>query len=343
MIKYKQDEAGDIHEAVNMSTGQSVSPKEWAQMNAGTLGETLTKEKKSAEQKYNVEENLAENKKIEGYKAFAPIMKRFADEKYQLSRDLIGSGLNPDQIAHYLSFGKQKISTSEALSNAANKLGSLTEGKTNSLSEQDSFGLRAVLKPFGFGVTADGKVVNTKGEDVSKTELNQLQNNLNQSAQKEASFDRTAEQAALGQLFGNLGGKQQDNILRLRELNDSFEKKMGEMRQTYGTLPFLVDTEPFRALTSPNRFSAQTDVLRHNADIIEKYANNRAEQLKIFEANGQTPKAGQIMSAFTKTPAYDESEKELKQAIERVKKLDNFRNTDSSILFASEVWSIADK
>jgi len=37
------------------------------------------------------------------------------------------------------------------------------------------------------------------------------------------------------------------------------------------------------------------------------------------------------------------NEKELKQAIERVKKLDNFRNTDSSILFASEVWSIADK
>jgi len=317
MIRYKQDEVGDISEAVNMSTGQPVGPKEWATLNAGTLGESLVKEKKLAEQKFNVEENLKEQKQIEGYKAFAPIIKRFADEKYQLSRDLIGSGLNADQIAHYLSFGKQKVSNSESLSNAANQLGSLSEGKTNSVSEQDSFGLRTVLKPFGFSVTADGKIVNSKGEDASKTELKQLQNNLSQSAQKESSFDRTAEQAAIGQLFGPLGAKQQDNILRLRELNDSFEKKSSEMRQQYGTLPFLVDTEPFSALTSPNRFAAQADVLRHNADIIDKYYSDRSSQIKIFESAGQVPKAGQIMSAFTRTPAYDESEKELRQAIKK--------------------------
>lgn len=315
MIRYKQDETGARFDAVNMATGKPLTEKEFAELNVGAIGEALTKEKKTLEQNFNVTENLAENKKIEGYKAFAPIMNRFADEKKQLSQAIIGSGLNADQVAHYLSFGKQKVSNSEALSNAANQMGQLSEGKTNSVSETDSFGIKAALKPFGFGVTTDGRVVNTKGEDASKTELKQLQNVLSQSAQRESSFDRTAEQAALGALFGPLSSKLQDQVLRLRELNDSFERKMGEMRSAYGTLPFLVDTEPFSALTSPNRFSAQADVLKHNASIIEKYASNRAEELKIFESAGQVPKPGAIMSAFTKTTAYDESEKELKQAI----------------------------
>jgi hypothetical protein len=317
MIRYKEDEVGDRFDAVNMATGQSISPTEFANLNAGALGEALTKEKKSQEQKFSVDENLAEGKKIEGYQAFAPIMRRFADEKQQLSKELIGSGLNADQVSYYLSFGKQKVSNSESLSNAANQMGQLSEGKTKSLSEQDTFGLKAALKPFGFGIGADGKVVNTKGEEASKTELKQLQNILSQSAQKELSFDRTSEQAALGALFGPLSSQQQDRILRLRELNDSFEKKMGEMRSTYGAIPFLVETEPFSALTSPNRFSAQADVLRHNANIIDKYASNRAEQLKVFDSAGQVPKPGQIMSAFTKTAAYDESEKELKQSIRK--------------------------
>jgi hypothetical protein len=317
MIRYKQDETGAISEPINMATGQPLSEKEFAQLNVGTLGEALTKEKKTQEQNFNVQENLAENKKIEGYKAFAPIMNRFAEEKKQLSQAIIGSGLNADQVAHYLSFGKQKVSATESLSNAANQMGQLSEGKTKSVSEQDSFGLKTILKPFGFNVTSDLKVVNNKGEEASKTELKQLQNILNQSAQKESSFDRTAEQAALGALFGPLTPKLQDQVLRLRELNDSFERKMSEMRSTYGTLPFLADTEPFSALTSPNRFSAQADVLKHNASIIEKYAANRADQLKIFESAGQVPKPGAIMSAFTKTAAYDESEKELKQAIKK--------------------------
>lgn len=317
MIKYKQDEVGDISNPVYVANNQPVSQAEWAKINAGALGEKLTTEKKTSEQKFNLEEKLAEDKKVQGYQAFAPIMRRFADDKQQLSQELIGSGLNADKVAYYLSFGKQKIATSESLSNAADKLGSITQGKTNSLSKEDSFGLATVLKPFGYGVDANGKVINKKGEEASKTELNQLQSYLNQSASKEASFDRTAEQAAMGDLFGPLSSKQQDRLLRLRELNDSFEKKMGDMRREFGTLPFLVETEPFSALTSPNRFSAQADVIRHNANIIDKFATDRAEQLKIFESNGQLPKAGQIMSAFTKTPAYDQSEKDLKEAIKK--------------------------
>jgi hypothetical protein len=315
LIKYKQDEVGDISNPVYLSNGQTVSESEWAKINAGALGEKLTTEKKTKEQEFNVSENQKENKQIQGYQAFAPIIKRFADDKQKLSQELIGSGLNADQVATYISFGKQKLANSESLSNAANKLGSLTEGKENSLSKQDSFGLNGVLRGFGFSVGADGKVTNRKGETATKSELSQLQTNLNQAASKESSFDRDAEQAALGALFGPLSSRQQDNILRLRELNDSFEKKLGEMKREYGSLPFLVDTEPFSALTSPNRFSAQADVLRHNADVIEKYAANRNEQMKIFESNGQTPKAGEIMSAFTRTPAYDESENNLKKAI----------------------------
>jgi len=317
LIKYKQDEVGDISSPVYMATGQKVSESEWAKINAGALGEKLTTDKKTAEQKFTLEEKLKEDKQIQGYQAFAPIIKRFADDKQKLSQELIGSGLNADQVATYLSFGKQQLANAESLSNAANKLGSLTEGKENSLSKQDSYGLDGVLRGFGFSVGADGKIVNKKGESASRSELQQLQTNLSQAASKESSFDRTAEQAALGALFGPLSSRQQDNILRLRELNDSYEKKLGEMKQNYGTLPFLVDTEPFSALTSPNRFAAQADVLRHNADVIQKYAANRSEQMKIFESNGQLPKAGEVMSAFTRTPAYDESERNLKDSIKR--------------------------
>jgi hypothetical protein len=60
---------------------------------------------------------------------------------------------------------------------------------------------------------------------------------------------------------------------------------------------------------------AKGEAMVHNADMIKQYANTRSEQLKIFDARGQNPSAGEMQAAFTRTPGYHQTADDLTNKI----------------------------
>jgi hypothetical protein len=318
LIRVDRDELGNIEKAYNMNTNKPVSQQEYAQLQAdGDIGKAITEERLKNKIKFDQDSANKENLQANAYSSFADKAIMAGEEKKRLSQELIASGLNDKQVAHYVSFGNQTVNNATSLSRASDKLNSLSKGKGSSFDESEQKGLKASLGgafyPFDFG--SHGELVKKDGSSLTQTDLDQLQKHVNESIHKESNYTRTNLQAALGKVFENLSASQQDRILRLMEVDSNYQKDLNNLKSDYGDLPFLINTDEFNALTSPNRANAQAESMIHNGTIVKAYKQFRDQAMEDFERLGHVPTAGEIMSGFVKSPVYQNASKLVKEKI----------------------------
>ena len=320
LIRVDKDELGNIEKAFNMNTGRPVTSEEYANLQAdGDIGKAITEERLKKKVAFDQESANKENAQANAYDAFAPKAIMAGEEKKRLSQELIGSDLSADQIQHYVSFGSQAINNATGLSRASDKLNSLTKGSGAHFDESEQKGLKASLGgdfyPFTFG--SHGELVKKDGSSISSSDLDQLQNHVNKSIQKESNYTRTNLQAALGDLLGGLSGSQQERILRLIEVDSNYQKDLNNLKSVHGDLPFLINTDEFNGLTSSNRAEAQAESMIHNGNVLRAYKQFRDAQMEDWERLGHVPAAGEIASGFTRSPYYKKASEDVKEKIKQ--------------------------
>ena len=148
-----------------------------------------------------------------------------------------------------------------------------------------------------------------------------MQSSLNNSLSKEDAFAGTAEQQALATRFKSMSRGQQDQILAMADLESQYAKDYKAIKDKFGVLPFMADTGAFDAIrTSANQAEAQAETILHNANMIEKFAQFRRNELKKFESLGQVPTAGDMLSAFVRSDEFKNSSKESRDKVFEIMK-----------------------
>jgi hypothetical protein len=235
--------------------------------------------------------------------AKAPIQKQLYSELRQRLQGLIGSELTDQQREAIGTFTNRSMGYSQTLSQGFNALQQKVDNKNANLSRAEQTALDAVMEKLGFKIGASGSITKKNGEAVTKTELGQAQDTLNNGNQFERNFSQSKEDFINQKVFSNLNAKEKESLGRVLDLQGTIEKNNLELNKN-GSLPFLINPKSYEIGNEFSRGEAMALIGEFNQDAIEAYGKWRTKQLEAYKKTGQIPNAGELEAAFTRTSEF---------------------------------------
>jgi len=306
-IEKTVNELGTVIKAVDANTGQPLTRAEVAARGGvvNSLQEAIGYQQNKDIAKFNTEAFNKANVATADYSAKAPELKEMYGELRQRLQNLSGSDLSEEQRKAIGSFTNRSLGYSQTVSEGLNALRQKVDNKNVSLSEAQQKSLSAVLERIGFRVGADGSIVNKSGEAVTKNELDQAQNSLTSGTQFDRNFTQSKQDFIQSEVFKGLGEAEMKNLGRVLDIQQMVEKTQLELSAKHGNLPFLVNPKSYQLGDEFVRGEALALIGEFNQDATQAFANWRKAQLARYPKS-QVPTAGELESAFARTPAFRE-------------------------------------
>jgi hypothetical protein len=249
------------------------------------------------------------NEVTNNFQAKAPVQKELYSELRQRLQGLAGSELTDKQRQAIGSFTNRSMGYSQTLSQGFNALQQKVDNKNANLSRAEQTALGAVMEKLNMKIDASGSVTKKNGEAVTKTELGQAQDTLNNGNQFERNFSQSKEDFINNKVFSNLGVKEKESLGRVLDLQGVIERNNLELNKN-GSLPFLINPKAYEIGNEFSRGEAMALIGEFNQDAIEAYGKWRAQQLQSYKRTGQVPNAGELESAFSRTPEFKDLKRE---------------------------------
>jgi hypothetical protein len=306
-IEKTKNELGRTLRAVDANTGQQLTREEVAARGGfvPSLQEAIGYKTKVEQAKFNTEAFNKANQATADYSAKAPELKEMYGELRQRLQNLSGADLSEEQRRAIGAFTNRSLGYSQTVSEGLNALRQKVDNKNVSLSEAQQKSLSAVLERIGFRVGADGSIINKSGEAVTKNELDQAQNSLTSGTQFDRNFTQSKQDFIQSEVFKGLSEAEMKNLGRVLDIQQMVEKTQLELSAKHGNLPFLVNPKSYQLGDEFVRGEALALIGEFNQDATQAFANWRKAQLARYPKS-QVPTAGELESAFARTPAFRE-------------------------------------
>jgi hypothetical protein len=258
----------------------------------------------------------------------AQMYELFKSQKFQ---DL----LSPDERSQLASFASRTVELGGNASKGATALDQYVRDGGRSLSEEQKKTLGTVLGPLGYKINAEGSIVDKEGQTVSNSKLKNLQQSGSFAKSFEQTFSQNVEQAKKEVMYSKMDAQEQqmfDNVIDIQKRIQMKKFELAEKHGAYANLPFLMSSNIPEMGDQFARFAVQERIGLRNADLIDKYADYRANMMKKYPP-GTAPSPGEIERAFTKTDIYKnalaEAQKEILTEMNRINKTMNTGTTIS--------------
>jgi hypothetical protein len=323
MLQQYENELGEIVKVVDVGSRREISPEEYAKIGGGrtSLENTLARKAQLENQKENLAEFNKNQKATGAWAAAAPELNTLYEQKQNMLKQLIGSGLNNKQLEELSSFTTRQIGSAQSMSKGFSDLDQFVRSRGTNVEESVKKGAQAAASKLGLRLSADGSITNAKGEKVDSNSLNQLQKSFSENNTSEQNFSQTQEQLAKNLVYKNLGLKEKQIFDSILEIDRRIESKTGKLSSEYGQPSFLVAPSAMGIADQFARAEVQAIQGRFNAAAIQEYEAWKADQLKNYPA-GQVPSPNELEKAFTKTQRYiDLKDKYMQESMDTRKRV----------------------
>lgn len=300
------NELGQIIGVVDSETGQQLDRNQVADRGGflTSLDNALGFQQQKEIAGFNAKAYAKASEATNEYAARAPELRNMYSELQQTLRNLNQADLSPEQRRAIGMFSSRTMGYSQTMSEGINALLQKSDNKNARLSESQTKALDAVLGRMKWKVSPSGSITNESGEVVSKSELNQAQNTLNNGAEFQRNFTQNKDDFIRSEVFKNLGAKEMQMLGRALDLQGNIEKSNLELSAKHGTLPFIINPKTYALGDEFARGEASALIGEFNQDVTELYSKWRQQQLQAYKRNGQTPNAGELEAAFANTPEF---------------------------------------
>jgi len=315
-LQYKVDENGDFHGAYD---GQrEISPEEFYKRTkfANGLDQTFGYLNDKANAQANADQTIKTKAIAATAAAAAPVMSTLYG---QLGEALTGlKDLPADVQAKALQFASSSIGTSQTQSQA---LAALEQGiKSGSIKEGSQIDTKLTT---GLGVEgvatlgAGGTLTFSDGTTKSLNDLKQMQSSSNLSNSIEQKYNQTKQDLLAYLKTTSLAKDNPEGVLKLQSALE-IAKQIAMKEATLPSNVFNIPTAGFGVTDPYARGRVQAAQGKFNAEANSAFNEFVNQQLKNYPA-GQSPRPGELETAFIKQPAYQEL-------------LGNYKATANSIL-----------
>lgn len=296
----------------DLATGKLLTDAEVAQRGGflPSLENALGFQSQKELNKFNTEAFAKSNAATKDFAARAPELKNLYGEMAQRLQNLYGADLTEDQRRAIGAFTNRSMGMSQTTSQGLNALAQKVDNKNVSLSRQETNSLKAVMDRLGFELGADGTVSKRNGEAVTKNDLKQAQNTLNNSTEFERNFSQNKEDFIRSEVFKGLAGAEMQNLGRILDLQGMIEKAQLELYAKHGTLPFVINPKSYQLGDEFSRGQALALIGEYNQDVTAAYNDWRSRQLEAYKKTGEVPNAGELEAAFVQTDIYKNLKKQ---------------------------------
>ena len=302
-LQYKMDENGDIHGAWD---GQKeITPDEFYKRTkfANGLDQTFGYLNDKANAQANAEQTIKTAANARTAATAAPVMSILYG---QLGEALTGlKDLPPDVQARALQFSASSIGTSQTKSQA---LAALEQGiKSGSIKEGSQIDSKLTAGLGAEGVATLGAGGTLSFSDGSTKTLNQLkqeQSSSNQSSSIEQKFNQTKQDLLAYLKTTSLAKDNPEGVLKLQSALE-IAKQIALKEATLPTNTFNIPTAGFGVTDPYARGRVQAAQGQFNAEANAAFNDFVDKQLKNYPA-GQSPRPGELESAFAKQPVYQD-------------------------------------
>ena len=300
------NELGQTISVVDAETGQPIDRKQLADRGGflTSLDNALGFQQQKEISSFNAKAFNASNAAVADFTAKAPVQKELYGEMRQRLQNLIGADLTPEQRQAIGAFTNRSMGYSQTVSQGLNALRQKIDNKNVSLSRQEQTALNTVLEKGGLQIGPSGNVTKRNGENVTKTDLDQLQDSLTNGSQFEKNFSQSKEDFIRSEVFKNLGEAEMKNLGRIVDLQGLIERNNLDLTTKHGNLPFLINPKSYQLGDEFSRGEALALIGEFNQDAVDAFGKWRSRQLETFKRNGQVPNAGELEAAFAATPEF---------------------------------------
>ena len=288
---------------------RNISPQEYEARRGGipNLADTLAQKTKDQMRQFNVEDLNKRNVAANDWASAAPELSLLSTEKRNMLEKLHGFGLNNKDLEELYSFTTKQVGNTQSISKGFNSLSQYAQTKGVGVSESQAKEAKTAAGLLGLRVTADGKLVNDKNENVSKSDLDNLQKSYLAKNDFEQNFTQARAEALKSAVYKNLNQDQKQLFDAILENDKKIERKQAELIAKHGTLPFLVSPPAMEVPDQFARAEVQAILGQYNAEIADKFARWRKDQVAEFEKRGQVPSAGELEAQFVKTDIFKDT------------------------------------
>ena len=196
-LEETRNELGKRLSVKDVRTGKLLTPEEYANRGGGITDreQTMARIASKQQQTFNVTAANQANEQALDFAAAAPEMSNLASETTNLNVKLMGSNLSAEDKAELASFTSRQIGDTQSVSNGFNALDQFTKSKGVNVDNSTKKSAETAAKLLGLNIKADGSVTDSKGETVSRAQLDQLQKNYSSSRNFEQNFKQTQQNA----------------------------------------------------------------------------------------------------------------------------------------------------
>lgn len=310
-LEEHKNELGERVKVLDVGAQRELTPAEYAQRRGGItmLGDTLSRRTQEENRKFNVEDLNKRNIAANDWASAAPELSMLSTEKRNMLEKLNGFGLNNKDLEELYSYTTRQVGNTQSISKGFNSLNQFAQTKGVGVSESQAKEAKTAAGVLGLRVTADGKLVNDKNENVSKSDLDNLQKSYLAKNDFEQNFTQARAEALKSAVYKNLSQDQKLLFDAILENDKKIERKQAELIAKHGTLPFLVSPAAMEVPDQFARAEVQAILGQYNAEISDKFARWRKEQVAEFEKRGQVPSAGELEAQFVKTDLFKNTRK----------------------------------
>jgi hypothetical protein len=306
--EYK-NELGERVRVLDVKNQREITPQEYEARRGGisNLADTLGQKTKEQMREFNVTDLNKRNIAANDWASAAPELSLLSTEKRNMLEKLNGFGLNNKDLEELYSFTTKQVGNTQSISKGFSSLNQYAQTKGVGVSESQAKEAKTAAGVLGLRFTADGKLVNDKNENVSKSDLDNLQKSYLAKNDFEQNFTQARAEALKSAVYKNLSQDQKLLFDAILENDKKIERKQAELISKHGTLPFLVSPAAMEVPDQFARAEVQAVLGQYNAEISDKFARWRKEQVAEFEKRGQVPSAGELEAQFVKTDIFKDT------------------------------------
>lgn len=210
--------------------------------------------------------------------------------------------LTNKQLDEIHSLTSKVINVEQSISDSINTLrsGQDTDSRRKALEQ-----LKAVSGGLGIGdlgINAKGQIVDSKGNQVSNTDLSQKVTDYLKKNGLSAQYTQARDELIKSKVFQNLPSAElKADLIDVMNLTESNHRLMNDVKISEKELPFLTTSIPMK-FGDPFRVGIVSNLYdKYKAEAAQAYAGFFAEQSKLFSKD-KPPSIGQIENAFSRSP-----------------------------------------
>lgn len=319
-LQYNTNELGQIVGVKDLKSGQDISPEQFGQMGGAvnSLENTLGYKQKTQQlQEYQTKATAA-NETANAYGSAAPVLNDGYTKLRQMFTNLRGDEL-PDNVRNQIGlFTQRSLNLNQSLSNGFNVLRQLSNNKNANISVQDKKDAEMAASAAGFVKgKVSGEYQKATGESITNADLDQAQSNLSKSNALEQGFQQSKKDFLENQVMQSLSAGQKETIGAALDTAFQLDRQQAEMKQKYGSLPFLLDPKTFEIGDHFLRGESQAAIGQFNAQAMKMYSDFRSQMLSHYP-KGSVPAPGEIEAAFAKTPEFNSLRQNFADQVEKL-------------------------